>query len=418
MHRVGLCMIVKNETHVIERCLRSVRDHIDHWVVVDTGSTDGTQELVRDLLAGTPGFLLERPWRDFGSNRSEALAVAREHAEYSFVIDADEEFLVPASFRWPMMGADSVQLLHRCGSMVYWRASLLANRLPWRYVGLLHEYVEAEDARTSVNLEGPQVVGHFDGGRSVGLSTVEKYARDARTLEAALAQEPDNPRYQYYLARSYRDSDRSEAALAAYRRRSEMGGFPEEVWDSRLWIARLLERQGGTDDEVIGAYLHAWETRPGRAEPLVDLARFCRLRERFVLGRAFAAQATLIPRPTDDVLWIEEHVYEWAALDEFAVSSYWAEHPQDAADSCRELLERRSLPASERDRVRANLDFAEAKLAATGPKLPTPRVPRPAQPVEPRSVACAQEAGPDKTVLPWAVAAGGPQRGTSTTPRG
>ncbi len=62
-------------------------------VVVDTGSTDGTQEMVRELLAGVPGFLLERPWRDFGHNRTEALEAA-EHAEYSFVINADEVFAV------------------------------------------------------------------------------------------------------------------------------------------------------------------------------------------------------------------------------------------------------------------------------------------------------------------------------------
>jgi glycosyltransferase involved in cell wall biosynthesis len=65
-----LCMIVKNESAVIERCLASVRGLVDHWVVSDTGSTDGTPELVRAALDGIPGELHREPWVDFGHNRS------------------------------------------------------------------------------------------------------------------------------------------------------------------------------------------------------------------------------------------------------------------------------------------------------------------------------------------------------------
>ena len=52
MNRYGqnvcLNMIVKNEAAVIARCLASVRPLIDSWAIVDTGSSDGTQEIVRD----------------------------------------------------------------------------------------------------------------------------------------------------------------------------------------------------------------------------------------------------------------------------------------------------------------------------------------------------------------------------------
>ena len=95
---VCLNMIVKNEAGVIRRCLDSVRPFIHHWVIVDTGSTDGTQKLIREYLADVPGELHERPWKNFGHNRSEALALARGKSDYILVIDADEELVASPGF--------------------------------------------------------------------------------------------------------------------------------------------------------------------------------------------------------------------------------------------------------------------------------------------------------------------------------
>jgi tetratricopeptide (TPR) repeat protein len=370
MTSVGLCMIVKNEAHVIERCLGSVRPFVDHWTIVDTGSTDGTQELIRALLGDIPGHLHERPWRDFGHNRSEALALARPHADYSFVIDADEVFEAPAGFHWPELTADMVQLQHRTGTTTYRRASLVANRLAWRYRGVLHEYLDVPGvATTSTYLDGPVVSGFFDGGRSQGVSPAEKYARDALVLEAALAAEPDDARYQYYLARSYRDSGQLTKALEAFRRRAIMGGFDEEVADSLFEVARHLETLQADPDEIVVAYLNAWEHRPSRAEALTELARYAREAKRFPLARLVAQQAMRLPRPAGDLLWVQEDVYSWRSEDEFAVASYWTGHYADSAAACRHLLAGGQLPAEQRARVVANLDFAQSRCPAEQPGL-------------------------------------------------
>ena len=91
---IGLCMIVRDEAAVILRCLNSVRPLLDAVVIEDTGSTDGTQDLIRDWLArtGLPGEVYNRPWRDFASNRSSALTRLRLRTEidYALIIDADD----------------------------------------------------------------------------------------------------------------------------------------------------------------------------------------------------------------------------------------------------------------------------------------------------------------------------------------
>ena len=89
---ICLTMIVKDEAEVIERCLASVRSHIDCWVIADTGSTDKTPQLIETYLQDIPGELLHHPWQNFAANRSRVLKAARGRAEWNLYIDADEVF--------------------------------------------------------------------------------------------------------------------------------------------------------------------------------------------------------------------------------------------------------------------------------------------------------------------------------------
>jgi hypothetical protein len=359
---VGLCMIVKDEAHVIERCLSSVRPFIDTWTIVDTGSSDGTQDLVRKLMEGIPGELHEAKWRDFAHNRSQSLALARDRADYSLIIDADEVFVVPEGFTWPELTADVYSLVHQVGETTYWLERFVANRLSWRYVGILHEYLECDGATNRQRIPEPRILGHYDGGRSQGITGIEKNLRDAKTLIEALAYEPNNARYQYYLGRSYRGAEEWELAISAFNRRVSMGGYEEEVFDSLHAIALTHVDMGSDPEVVISSFLKAYERRPTRAEPLCWLAKYLREHKRFALARLFAAHAAELPQP-NDILFVDNSVYKWRCDDELAVASYWTGHYAESAELCRELLESGDLPKSERQRVSENLRFAEAKLA-------------------------------------------------------
>jgi glycosyltransferase involved in cell wall biosynthesis len=45
--KVGVCMIVKDESHIIHEVLQCVKDLIDTWCIVDTGSTDQTIDAIK-----------------------------------------------------------------------------------------------------------------------------------------------------------------------------------------------------------------------------------------------------------------------------------------------------------------------------------------------------------------------------------
>ena len=57
MTELSLCMIVKNEAEVLGRCLDSVKDVVDEIVIMDTGSTDATRQIARELEAAMNRWL-------------------------------------------------------------------------------------------------------------------------------------------------------------------------------------------------------------------------------------------------------------------------------------------------------------------------------------------------------------------------
>jgi tetratricopeptide (TPR) repeat protein len=356
-------MIVKNEARVIRRCLDSVRPFIQHWVIVDTGSTDGTQGLIRRHLSDLPGELHERPWKDFGHNRSEALALARGKADYILIMDADEELEVPPGYRVPELEAEKYLILHRrrSSSDTMWElGTLVKASLPWRYDGVLHEHIACDAPHREASLRGPVVWGHFDSARNV--DPKQKYANDARVLEAALRDEPGNARYVFYLAQSYRDSDQLDSAIETYERRVVMGGWEEEVYYALLQVAVLKERTERDAQAIVAAYLRAYQYRPSRAESLVGLAAHHRGRKEWALAELFARAARTIPA-SKDILFVDASVTDWRATDELAIATYYTGKFEESAALNRALLSEGKLPGEQRARVQENLDFCAKRLA-------------------------------------------------------
>ncbi|MDX3753318.1 glycosyltransferase [Streptomyces sp. AK08-02] len=361
MKTVCLNMIVKNEAHVIRRCLESVRPLVNTWVILDTGSTDGTQDVIRETLADLPGVLHESPWKGFDLSRTEAIDLARDRADYLLFIDADDVMETGPGFAMPEPTHDCYDFEVRHGPVVHWRPTMVSTRLPWRYVGVLHEYLECGTTFSRATFEGARMVIMGGGGRLQG-SQRKKYLRDAAVLKEGLAKEPGNARYAFYLAQSWRDADEPAKALAAYDRRAAMGGFEEEAFCARLYAARLASATRRRMPEVTARFLDAHEYRPTRAEPLGELAHLYRVNgERWPLAYMFARRAAEIPRPSD-ILFVEDGWYDWRALDELAVSSYWMGEYRESLECCEKLLDGKALPEDHRQRTLANRDFARAKL--------------------------------------------------------
>lgn len=270
---ICLVMIVKNESHIIAETLRRLKEKVrfQYWVICDTGSTDGTQEIVRDTLKDTPGELHEAPWVDFGTNRTQAVNLARGKTDYAMMFDADDTIEGVIDFP-ESMTADIYNLMFRMGDIEFHRSSVFNNRRAWKYVGVLHEYLESadDDSVLRENIVGNyRCVARTEGARS---RDPERFRKDAEVLAAAFESTGDSirSRYAFYCANSWKDAGMNDEAIRWYKRTLELDGWSQEKYISCLRIYELYAKLGTPE---LGLYALVESTRfdRDRAECLYNL---------------------------------------------------------------------------------------------------------------------------------------------------
>ena len=176
MSLLRLLGIFKNEAGNIRRTLDSARAYVDDWCILDTGSTDGTQAIVREATEGTPGKLYEEPFVDFATSRNRVLELGRVAVEY---VSAAPEFTLMLSGDETLVGGDKLREFlqaHRGsddGAYAVWvveklkggneqrvpQCRILRTAAGWRYVGDPHEIPEGPDKeRFAPVIPGVEVV--------------------------------------------------------------------------------------------------------------------------------------------------------------------------------------------------------------------------------------------------------------------
>ncbi len=324
MHIV-LCMIVKNEEKNILRCLKSVISCLDlsGVCICDTGSSDKTKELASEFLTlmNIKYKLLDKEWKNFGYNRTEAFNETKIFASslqfndvYVLLIDADMSLF--SSMKKEQLSSflnqlkeDDYELTYINENVTYRKPTLVNAKKNWISVGKTHEYWILDDAVCSC-LFFPHLTlyEHNDGG-----CRGDKYTRDLRILEEESLEEGSLPqaRTQFYLAQTYVSLKNYEKAIECYKKRIEIGGWEEEVWYSSFMIAKCMQEleERFSIEKIRDAYLLAYQRRPSRMEPLFYLATFLLSKGKNYEAFLYVSSAIEIPFPFPDILFLEYKVY-------------------------------------------------------------------------------------------------------------
>jgi hypothetical protein len=377
-NRPAIClnMVVRNDaymrgdTHLIQKTLDSVAPHISSWVIVDAGSGDGTQDLIRNHMdrLGIPGELHARPWRSFGQNRTEAMDLAQDHGDYIWVVEADDVLVGVPDFT--ELGADAYALRYLQAGRTGWRTRLFRNGKRWRYEGALLEIPLCQDPFVAVQLDGEyRIEDRPLGARS---RDSQRYTRETDSLLADVERDPEDRESVILLAESYFSQGDFANARKWYARRLEMGALSatEESFLVMYRLAESMSRSGESWPAVQDAYLKAWESRRTRAEPLYAIAFRYRVEQEYRLGHHFAKRAAQIPYPADDMLVPYPDIYAWLATDEQAVCASWIDKHPEAFSLCRRILDREDLSDEQRRRIAINRDYSVPTMVEVASAYP------------------------------------------------
>lgn len=344
---IAACLIVKNEEANILRCLRSAREIIDQVVVCDTGSTDGTIDLVQKWCAdeGLPLIMQFHRFEDFATNRNKLLDTARlSKCEWLLLLDADQTIGI-GDKPWPPYGFDGMMIPY-AGSVKYWNLRLIRNRPGWKWMGRTHEVLMWDDDIWGQQ-SGPWVerssiftiTNHDDGG-----SRGDKSERDVRLLQMDLIDKPNDPRSLFYLAQTYEDMGNLPFAQHYYEERARLKGFEEERWLAQFRAARLAKNPARV--------MRAFSQRPIRAEPVHWLAQHFRNQGEWEAALTFALSD--FPFPEHEILFVDRWVYDWGLDLERQIALWYCDRVEESRELGFEML-KRDLPAHVREAIESNL---------------------------------------------------------------
>ncbi len=358
-----LSMIVKDEEATLARTLASAKPFIDRWVILDTGSTDGTRDVIRSALDGVPGELHEEPFVDFSTSRNRALDLAGKTTEFVMWLDADDEVVNGAALRTFLEGErgrsepDREAYYLRVEMGIFFDSPRVVRASAgWRFRGAVHEILVHPERPPPPHRVPDARILHQPGADGLERSR-RRWVRDAALLEASVARDASDARSAFYLAMTYLWLDRLDDAEAAFQRRVALGGWAEEVYESKVALARVAAARGAPWPEVAARWLDAHAFAPHRAEPLHAVALHHNALGQHALTFLFARRGYELPLPVRDSLFVDEEVYTWKLADLVGSSAYWLGEFAVGEAAARKAAEHR--PAD--TRLAANLGFYLAR---------------------------------------------------------
>lgn len=332
-----LAMMVKNEARAIEKTLLSVKDHIDGWLIVDTGSKDDTVAIVERVMTGLPGKIVSEPFVDYGTTRNVTLDWAEKECDCAFVLMlSGNEYVEDADKLRAFLESvkDSPSIFHEAFhtnvslGCTYPSTRITRSGKDWRYTGVVHEYISKKDSAFLPMLSTPGLIVH-EYWNSTPEESRKKWERDRGLLLRALKKDSNDSRSVFYLAQTYRCLGAVPLAKKFYEKRAKMGGWAPEVYEALYNVAEITKKESD--------YLKAYAQSPYRAEPLVKLAEMSVNTPQ--VSYLYASRACELAVPTStQIVFMDTDAYAFRRWDLLGRSAFYVGEYQKGLEAVEEAL--------------------------------------------------------------------------------
>ena len=335
---ICLNMIVKNEEENIIATLINLLSYIkfSYWVISDTGSTDKTMELITTFFKekNICGELHQDVWEDFGTNRTKALEYAFDKTDYLFIFDADDK--IEGDFRVPVLSHDK----YMCSfgpHVKYVRPLLVSNRKKWKFVGVLHEYIDCTEPQTTGIINGDYyIISGRTGNRN---KNANKYIDDANILEKAFETETNERlagRYAFYCAQSYRDANKKEESIKWYKKVLELNNWSQEKYFSCIQIGLLSSNK----EDAVLYFLKSLEHDSERIEGVVlAMEHYHKINNHLLVNLLYNKFKDYKKVDVSTKLFLYEDMYLNLDMDYYnSISAYYTDDKKSGYESCKKII--------------------------------------------------------------------------------
>jgi len=412
--KICLVMIVRNESKNMKRVLESLEDIIDMGSIVDTGSTDNTEEVILNWSKNNniPMTVHHESFKNFAYNRTHSFQIAQKTYP-----DADYALLSDADFVWDNLSfnknllVDHKYLIDQYNKVLtYSNVRLLNMKVNFICKAVTHEFwvEDKQQGYYTGEVRTSKITSLLIDDREDGGHKADKFERDERLLRAAL-DDPNEPedlktRYKFYLGQTLKDIGNHEESIIWYNKRIKDKGWAEELyyakfqvgfnfeqlaWKTRNAVSILIKKDKTEDDlnhikkynpnnldipsltikvkEYFKLahenYILAHKFRKCRSESLYYLTRMYRLLGQNQESYNIAIIGKKIPYPKDDSLFIERNCYDYLFHFELSIICYHiAEKFEEGKSHILKLINKNNLPTDIKDVVNNNAKLYNIKM--------------------------------------------------------
>lgn len=347
-NRFCFITIVKNESHVIRRCLDSIANLADSYLICDTGSADDTVKIIETYMKekNIPGEVIYCEWKNYSYNRNYLMDQAYTHnksrnAKYLIWHDADEVFLTDPSDLTSYPTKNDTDKLYNFlesksepgvnittiySSLKYPRWNIVRNNQLYKWISPKHEYITGPVDNRSTQYDGFVLWAKQEGAAS---KDPDRCKKDSQMYLDYFNENggPENcPREVFYMAQECESFDK-EKAIEYYKLRTTLIGDWSEKYITYLRLGRLC-----TDEQEKVKY---WEEGfcldPNRLECVHELMKLFKDKN-WSESLKYGIAATESRKVDSSKLFVEYQVYDYLYDLDFSLAAYYNKRYQLAND--------------------------------------------------------------------------------------
>jgi hypothetical protein len=316
MKLIELVMITKNSGEILRKCLRSNKDFIDYWTILDTGSTDDTISIINEELKDKEGKLFHGEFTDFSQARNQAIELSSKSCKYILMLD--DSYIVEGQNELKSILLKSKR---KCFSIKignyrnlvlqndYYSNRIFSSHSNYKYIYRVHEYLNIPEKEIEIIHSHKIFINDIETYEHK-VRSATRLSNDIHLLLQDLQDKPNDPHVLYYLAKTYYNLENYELSLKYFNQLEKEK--QEEYRFAGLYESACIKLLlSNNSDEFFSEMVKMNKLFPKRVESLYKLSILHRDKGDYVKANEIIESINKVIKPNLHYTILEHDLYDY-----------------------------------------------------------------------------------------------------------